>query len=144
MKREFKCTKCGNNDVSVKLKDYISYTLHDERCDEFLSCYCKNCGYRWHEKPSDKLVQKDIKKESILINSHEDLEKAIKNICYLFRTVDIKDEKQAEEEIKLIWLHFSEKMEQTIKALEFIADEVACSGMVHLLKYINDTLNELR
>ena len=37
-----------------------------------------------------------------------------------------------------------QSLEKAIDALEFIADDIACSGNVYLLKYINETLEELK
>ena len=36
------------------------------------------------------------------------------------------------------------KLNKAIEALEFIADEIACSGLSYLLEYINKTIKELR
>ena len=36
------------------------------------------------------------------------------------------------------------KLDVAVEALEFIADDIACSGSGYLLKYINETLEELK
>jgi len=54
MSRTFECKKCEYQDITVSYKDYLSHALHDERCEPYLKCVCRRCGYNWNEKLSDE------------------------------------------------------------------------------------------
>lgn len=51
MSKEFKCCKCGSQDVGIKWE--VSYLNHGE----YLQCRCHRCRYEWSEKPLDHKEQ---------------------------------------------------------------------------------------